>query len=103
MSESLQAFLARIAALDFRRQLDALVNDQTLRWRAGEGVLVEAYLPLYSQLSQEFVLHLVLREILLRRERGEAPTLDEYVDRFPSNAEQLARQFALNIVLPPAG
>ena len=53
------------------------------RWQRGEGVLVEAYLEAYPALGSdtEAVLDLIYNEFVLRRERGELLTFDEYMAR----------------------
>jgi serine/threonine protein kinase len=72
-----------------------LLEDQQQRWRRGERMLVEAYLANEGHLrgDSEAQLELILHEVLLRRERGEAPALAEYQRRFPPLAEPLALQF----------
>jgi WD40 repeat protein len=76
--------------------LTLLLNQQS-RWRRGEDMPVEAYLAQQPPLcgNDEAVLELILNEMLLRQERGEAPSLEEYQRRFPHLAEQLAVQFAV--------
>jgi formylglycine-generating enzyme required for sulfatase activity len=75
--------------------LTALLVDQQSRWQQGKGVFVEAYLDRQPWLrtDDEAMLELILREVLLRCQAGEAPALAEYQRRFPHLAEQLARQF----------
>jgi serine/threonine protein kinase len=70
-----------------------LLEEQRDRWQRGERVLVEAYLTRESELPAEAVLDLITNEVLLRQEAGEAPRLDEYLQRFPHLAEALRVQF----------
>jgi WD40 repeat protein len=74
--------------------------DQTQRWRSGERVPAEAYLLLAPALREaENALVLLLGECQLREQLGEAPSLDEYLGRFPQYAEALRLQFSLNKAL----
>src|SRR5262245_6814006 len=89
--------------------LTTLPVDQQSRWRRGERPPVEAYLAKQPPLSgdAEAVLELILHEVLLRRERSEAPALAEYQQRFPHLAGPLAVQFQVEDALegpssPPA-
>jgi serine/threonine protein kinase/HEAT repeat protein len=65
-----------------------LQDDQRARWQRGERVLVEAYLGQYPLLADDAdaVLDLIYQEVLLRKQRGETPQLDEYLRRFPQFA-----------------
>jgi serine/threonine protein kinase len=65
------------------------------RWQRGERVLVETYLRDDPALAhdEEALLDLIYCEFLVRGERGESPTLDEYLRRFPQHAARL--QFLL--------
>lgn len=81
-------------------EADRLVNclraEQCRRWRAGEKVLAESYFADHPELlgQVEDALVLVGGEVALRRERGEAPTADEYRERFPHLAADLDWLFA---------
>src|SRR4029453_13778024 len=60
-------------------------------WRRGENPRIEAFLegdPLVDR--QLLVVHLTALERDLRWQRGEAPMLGEYTDRFPQYREALA-------------
>jgi class 3 adenylate cyclase/predicted ATPase len=89
-----------------RPALAALLEEQQACWRGGERVLVEDYLARRPALAgdAEAVLDLILHEVLLRRERGEAPELADYQQRFPHLAGPLAVQFevegALDLLAP---
>jgi serine/threonine protein kinase len=80
---------------DANPALPALLEEQQACWRRGERVLVEALLEARAPLRAdgEAVLDLILNEVLLRREGGEAADLAEYQRRFPHLAGPLAVQF----------
>src|SRR5438067_5604692 len=79
-----------------------LREDQSRRWHEGERRLVESYLAQQPELQRDAhaVLELICNEIVLREERGERASLDEYVRRFPQFATELEFQLA---VLRPLG
>src|SRR5262249_39921058 len=81
--------------------LERLLRDQLERWQRGERVLVEPYLQQWPALCErpEMVLDLIYREVCLREQHGEQPTLEEYRCRFPEHAAALERQFALHQIL----
>jgi WD40 repeat protein/tetratricopeptide (TPR) repeat protein len=90
---------------------DRLLLDQTERWQRGERFLVEAYLQEHPalQADRDVLLDLIYHEILLREDRGEAPQLAEYLERFPHLSEPLTSQFRMHSffgrktpALPPA-
>jgi WD40 repeat protein len=89
--------VSRCRSLPLARLVEALREDQARRWRAGQRLLVEAYLGAFPQLaaSAEDALVLIWGEALLRRERGEDPQPSEYRGRFPQHADALEAQFAL--------
>jgi serine/threonine protein kinase len=70
----------------------------------GERPDTEYYLNVYrsSQPSSEYAVDILYNEFLVRREIGEAPTVDEYRDRFPELVEQLQVQVSLRDALGPA-
>ncbi|NOX55551.1 MAG: hypothetical protein GXP27_14160 [Planctomycetes bacterium] len=76
----------------------AIWTDMKTRSAQGEPVRVEDYLPeaYWAECPDELLLDLVYAEFLLRGERAESPTIDEYVDRFPHLADQIRRQFAIH-------
>ncbi len=82
-----------------------LCADQANRWRRGDRVLVEAYLEQHPALREdpEALLDLIQGELLLRREAGEAPTLEEYRRRFPGQAELLRDLLLLHRALGGTG
>jgi tetratricopeptide (TPR) repeat protein len=75
--------------------------EQRRRWQCGDRVLVEGLLVKWQSLigESEGLLDLIYSEILLREERGEAPTLQEYMRRFPEQAPALCRQFDIHAAL----
>jgi WD40 repeat protein/tRNA A-37 threonylcarbamoyl transferase component Bud32 len=75
--------------------LQAVLLNQSTRWQRGERVLVEAYLAQLPVLrdNPEAVLDLITNEVMLRRECGEVPVLEEYLQRFPQLATELRDQF----------
>jgi hypothetical protein len=84
----------------------ALLRDQQRRWAVGERVHVEDYLRDRPALGHDddALLKLIFHEMLLRREAGEVPALDEYCCRFPQVAHELAPFFdILREIVPPPG
>jgi serine/threonine protein kinase len=75
--------------------LSQLRADQRLRWEQGEPIPVEAYLEAYPalQTDPDGVLDLILHEVMIRRQRQERPTVEDFVQRFPQHADSLRRQF----------
>jgi tRNA A-37 threonylcarbamoyl transferase component Bud32/tetratricopeptide (TPR) repeat protein len=74
------------------------------RWNRGERVPVEAYLRQHPELeSGDSALELILTEVALRQESGEAAPLEEYLWRFPRYEDRLRRHFALQAGLQVAG
>jgi tetratricopeptide (TPR) repeat protein len=75
-----------------------LAVDQWQRWQAGERLRAEDYLARHPAVAADpaCAMLLVYGEFLVREERGEAPTADEYMDRFPQYAEPLRAQFGLH-------
>jgi serine/threonine-protein kinase len=69
----------------------SVLSEQRRRWDSGDRVLVELFLAKQPSLWADtpVVLALVQNEILLRRERGEGPTVEEYTSRFPTFATAL--------------
>jgi tetratricopeptide (TPR) repeat protein len=90
----LRQFLADAGPLSPQQLAAVLAVDQRERWQAGEPVPAETYLRDFPALRDdtELALELVYGEFLLREERGEAPTLTDYLRRFPQYAARLAQQ-----------
>jgi len=100
----LPIFLSRVAATSRKRWAQLLREDQVRRWQIGERVTVEAYLQHLSELAEapDILIDLIYGEFLLREEAGERPQADEYLQRFPAQAEALRRQFAVHAVFAQA-
>src|SRR3954454_6799568 len=83
----------------------ALVQDHRERWRRGERIRVESYLERshLPRVGTTALLDLVYNEVVLREEDGEAPRLDEYLERFPVHAEALRAQFEIHEALRSSG
>ncbi len=79
------------------QRLPVIRREQHSSWQRGEDRRVEAYLDLYPQLasSDESVVDLIYSEFWLREERGDAPSREEYLRRFPQYAERLNSLFEL--------
>jgi serine/threonine-protein kinase len=86
---------------DFATPPPQLLLEQRRHWRRGERLRVEDFLEKYPplRLGAAGILDLVCNEIDLREELGEAPQLDEYLQRFPQFAEELERQFEVHRAL----
>src|SRR5437762_2042282 len=86
-----------------RELLRRLLADQRQRWERGERILVEAYCRKYRELGSnpDGLLDLIYNEVFLRECRGEAPTLEEYVQRFPTLAAPLRLQFEVHQAIQP--
>jgi hypothetical protein len=76
----------------------SLLDDQSRRWRQGQGLAVEDYLRRQPSLQAdpELLLDLIYHEIVLRERHGELPQLDDYRARFPHLAEQLQVLFEIH-------
>src|SRR5262245_29802618 len=98
------AFLAEAGPLAVDELAAVLRVDQRQRWQVGERVPAEDYLRRYPDLvrSPEAAVDLIYAEFLLREQRGEQPTADEYADRFPEQATVLRPQIELHGALGPS-
>jgi hypothetical protein len=81
-----------------RQLMGTLEEDQRRRWQRGERLLVEAYLAQHPALKAEAeaIVDLLYNEFRLRQKAGEAPRLEEYLERFPGLAGQLRVQFEVH-------
>jgi WD40 repeat protein len=96
------SFLRGLPGLTPTQVLAIVRTDQDRRWRAGQPVPAEDYLgqhPVLAALSGAAV-ELICAEFVLRRERGEAPTPEEYTGRFPALAVAIRDQLASRPVSP---
>ncbi len=90
-----RSFLARLGGDLSPTQVAAIVRiDQRERWTRGERIQAEVYLRDFPEVraDESAALDAIYGEYLLREELGEAPTLEEYVQRFPQYAERLRTQ-----------
>src|SRR5437773_2297726 len=92
---SLQEVLAHARELDAGDLVEVLAADQEERWRNDDRLPVEQYLQQHPILlaTPDALLDLVYGECLLRKEFGEAPTLAEYLERFPQIADGLQQLY----------
>src|SRR6516225_7421925 len=88
---TLQEVLAHAGELTASQLAAALAADQHENWHHGKRTPAEVYLQHYPMVSsdEEAACDLVYGEFLLRQELGEAPSLQEYLDRFPRLADGL--------------
>jgi tetratricopeptide (TPR) repeat protein len=88
---TLQEVLAHAGELTAAQLALALGAEQHQNWQEGKRTPAEAYLQQYPVLSadEEAACDLVYGEFLLRQELGEAPSLQEYLERFPQLADGL--------------
>ncbi|HEX4591449.1 MAG TPA: hypothetical protein VH120_16050, partial [Gemmataceae bacterium] len=73
----------------------ALVRaEQRREWQAGRRVLAEAYLARSPELAADAdaVVNLAASEFELRTDLGDAPVIEEYLQRFPEHATALRRR-----------
>jgi serine/threonine protein kinase len=86
----LRAWVRQARDRSLAEVVEVLQADQLERWGRDERVPAEAYLHLHPALAGAAeAFDLVYGEFLLRRQRGEAPGLDEYRWRFPQFDHQL--------------
>jgi tetratricopeptide (TPR) repeat protein len=85
--------------------IEQLCAEQRQRWQGGERVTAAFYLERHPTLADRLdcAVELVYNEVLLREEQGEAPQLDEYLQRFPHLTPQLHRLFAVHQALASQG
>jgi len=76
-------------------ELRQLSQDQRECWQRGDHRLVEQYFEDHPDLrsDEKLLLDFVCSEFSLRQEHGDAPTLAEYVERFPALSLQLELLF----------
>ncbi|OWK39959.1 Serine/threonine protein kinase PrkC, regulator of stationary phase [Fimbriiglobus ruber] len=78
--------------------LETACQEMNARWAQGERVPVEHFLIRFPFLHDDpdAVLDLILLEVVLREEKGDAPTVAELVGRFPTLGEPLRSQLAFH-------
>jgi serine/threonine protein kinase len=83
------------STVDYARPGGSPEADMRRRWQSGERATAEEYFQRDAALTQdeEAAIDLIYCEFLMRGERGESPTADEYLARFPQYAARL--QFLL--------
>jgi serine/threonine protein kinase len=94
-------FLAGFPELDTTDLVAVLLIDQSERWQLGERIPAENYLRRFRVLESdsEAVVEMAYGEFLLREGRGERPSLQEYLWRFPEHQPRLRQQVELHLAL----
>jgi WD40 repeat protein len=94
-------FLAQTGIRDPAVVTAVLRVDQWERGRVGQWIPAESYLDAFPAVRNdpEQAIDLVFAEYMLREQRGESPTLEEYARRFPQYADQLKLQVELHEAL----
>jgi hypothetical protein len=101
----LRAFLASRPGLSPEEAAAVIGIDQLERWRLGQRILAEEYLPLLGDgpgLDQAAG-DVVYGEFLLREQLGEQPDIAEYQLRFPDLAPLLQRQAEVHLAFTGPG
>jgi hypothetical protein len=82
---------------------DAILDEQQVRWNRGERPLVEEILADHPtlQADAEAAVDVIYHEFVIRLARGESPSAEDYLRRFPAWADALMRQFAVDEALRP--
>jgi serine/threonine protein kinase len=98
---SLDEVLSQAKHLGPADMVSFLRFDQRLRWGQGDLVPAEAYVDLVAclQLDAGQIFEIIYGEYLLREERQESPTLEEYLQRFPQYADKFKAQLELHRAL----
>ncbi|MBV9122883.1 MAG: serine/threonine-protein kinase PknK, partial [Planctomycetes bacterium] len=84
-------------------EVEDLLQDQSRCWQQGDRVRVEDLLARHPGLrsNPEGLLDLLYHEFLLRQRLGEQPTVEEYRERFPELASQIASLLQIHQALGP--
>src|SRR5688572_25351426 len=82
-------------AATVERQLRAACLEMERHFRGGEECSAEQFLAISPELADdpESALELIFAEFMLRSERGEPTTPDQWYERFPQWRERLERLF----------
>jgi serine/threonine-protein kinase len=80
-----------------------LLEQQRARWERGDPARPEDFLAADPSLPTEVVLDLAYQEVLLRQQRGESPSLSEFVARFPALRQPIAQLFEIDAALGDHG
>src|SRR5688572_3858370 len=91
---TLGPFLAGLPPIGLDELVDVIEIDRAERWRRGDRVKAERYLKDFPLLRDdtEAALVVIYGEYYMRKERGETPSLMEYIARFPQHARRLRDQ-----------
>lgn len=82
------------------QRLERWLREQSAAWQRGERVLVEVYRDREGLHDDaDALLDLICNEVFLREQRGEHPTVGEYLKRFPELASQLREHFEVQRAL----
>ncbi len=78
-------------------RMEVLRERQYQSWQDGKLIFVEALIDdVTPELTQNELMELIYAEITLRTEHGETCMLEEYLRRFPENAQRLERLFVIH-------
>jgi len=93
-----EIFLEEVRVSELDQIVSVLLVDQSERCRLGQWVPAETYLEAFPAVRDraECAIDLIFGEYLLREERGERPTIEEYQGRFPDHAGALELQIDLH-------
>ena len=85
-------------------QLDEILERQQRSWNDNDPVSIENLLLESPELRERSgaIVDLIYAEILLREARGEHPSKEEYVVRFPKLTDSIERQFQVHRALQPS-
>lgn len=85
-------------------QLEELLERQQRSWNDDEPISIENLLVEAPDLGTQSsaIVDLIYAEMLLRENRGEHPSKEEYVARFPGLSDSIERQFQVHRALVPA-
>ena len=79
-------------------QLDELLERQHRSWADNEPISIENLLSDSVGLTQgsDAIVDLIYAEVLIREQRGEHPSKEDYVSRFPKLSDAIERQFQVH-------
>jgi serine/threonine protein kinase len=94
-------FLFANLAKEFGMQLDEILERQQRSWDDDDPISIENLLSEAPVLRKQSaaVVDLIYAEVLLREQRGEHPSKEDYVFRFPKLSDSIERQFQVHRVL----
>jgi WD40 repeat protein/tRNA A-37 threonylcarbamoyl transferase component Bud32 len=93
-----EVFASRLQSQPRDLWVEEVRRDQADRWRSGNRPLIDEYLQSCPELcdNDEDLLVLIVGELLLRRQFGENPAMEEYQRRFPQLATQIGVQYQMD-------